>query len=216
MYKQSRQSRPSVVETNSTSVELSLPVDEDYIIQIKSVSEGGEGSSSKQITIPRIAGLLIALTVFITIILQYAELNFFLGYHVNNAIFGNYIKYTKQVKENHNIYHTIWNCEHLVCFFVVCWLSEILFNFLYLYFAVAHAIGFAPERKALPVLITLSLCCTVRTFLWQMNWTLRRREQHKDLQVDPLVFFQYVLQTRLFRRKVFLSLFKRGCLLIWF
>ncbi len=77
MYKQSRQSRPSVVETNSTSVELSLPVDEDYIIQIKSVSEGGEGSSSKQITIPRIAGLLIALTVFITIILQYAELNFF-------------------------------------------------------------------------------------------------------------------------------------------
>uniref|UniRef100_A0A673N3E9 Contactin-3-like n=1 Tax=Sinocyclocheilus rhinocerous TaxID=307959 RepID=A0A673N3E9_9TELE len=85
MYKQSRQSRPSVVETNSTSLELSLPVDEDYIIQIKPVSEGGEGSSSKQITIPRIA--------------------------------------------------------------------------------VAHAIGFAPDRKALPVLITLSLYCTVRTFL---------------------------------------------------
>uniref|UniRef100_A0A673MXU9 Contactin-3-like n=1 Tax=Sinocyclocheilus rhinocerous TaxID=307959 RepID=A0A673MXU9_9TELE len=74
MYKQSRQSRPSVVETNSTSLELSLPVDEDYIIQIKPVSEGGEGSSSKQITIPRIAGLLIALMAFITIILQYAEL----------------------------------------------------------------------------------------------------------------------------------------------
>lgn len=85
MYKQSRQSRPSVVETNSTSLELSLPVDEDYIIQIKPVSEGGEGSSSKQITIPRIA--------------------------------------------------------------------------------VAHAIGFAPERRALPVLVTLSLYCTVRTFL---------------------------------------------------
>ncbi|TRZ04084.1 hypothetical protein DNTS_016588 [Danionella cerebrum] len=57
MYKQSRQSRPSVVETNSTSLELSLPVEEDYVIQIKPVSEGGEGSSSKQITIPRIAGL---------------------------------------------------------------------------------------------------------------------------------------------------------------
>nr|XP_055043478.1 contactin-4 isoform X1 [Misgurnus anguillicaudatus] len=55
MYKQSRQSRPSVVETNNTSLELSLPVDEDYIIQIKPVSEGGEGSSSRQITIPRIA-----------------------------------------------------------------------------------------------------------------------------------------------------------------
>uniref|UniRef100_A0A8C1MN05 Contactin 3a, tandem duplicate 1 n=1 Tax=Cyprinus carpio TaxID=7962 RepID=A0A8C1MN05_CYPCA len=74
MYKQSRQSRPSVVETNSTSLELSLPVDEDYIIQIKPVSEGGEGSSSKQITIPRIAGLILALMAFITIILQYAEL----------------------------------------------------------------------------------------------------------------------------------------------
>ncbi|XP_697914.4 contactin-4 isoform X1 [Danio rerio] len=85
MYKQSRQTRPSVVETNSTSLELSLPVDEDYIIQIKPVSEGGEGSSSKQITIPRIA--------------------------------------------------------------------------------VAHAIGFAPERKALPVFVTLVLHCTVRTFL---------------------------------------------------
>ncbi|KAI2649909.1 Contactin-3 [Labeo rohita] len=96
MYKQSRQSRPSVVETNSTSLELSLPVDEDYIIQIKPVSEGGEGSSSKQITIPRIA--------------------------------------------------------------------------------VAHAIGFAPERKALPVVVTLALYCT---------W----REQYKHLQVDPLVFF---------------------------
>ncbi|XP_056305395.1 contactin-4 [Danio aesculapii] len=85
MYKQSRQSRPSVVETNSTSLELSLPVDEDYIIQIKPVSEGGEGSSSKQITIPRIA--------------------------------------------------------------------------------VAHAIGFAPERKALPAFVTLVLYCTVMTFL---------------------------------------------------
>lgn len=84
MYKQSRQSRPSVVETNNTSLELSLPVDEDYIIQIKPVSEGGEGSSSRQITIPRIA--------------------------------------------------------------------------------VAHAIGLAPEKKALPSLITLALC-TVRTLL---------------------------------------------------
>lgn len=110
MYKQSRQSRPSVVETNSTSLELSLPVDEDYIIQIKPVSEGGEGSSSKQITIPRIAGLLIALTAFITIILQYAELvvDFFLGYHINNDIFGNYINSLQfKVKENQNTYHTI-------------------------------------------------------------------------------------------------------------
>ncbi|KAF4078931.1 hypothetical protein AMELA_G00187330 [Ameiurus melas] len=56
LYKQNRHSRPRVMETNTTSVELSLPPDEEYIIQIKPFGEGGEGSSSKQITIPRISG----------------------------------------------------------------------------------------------------------------------------------------------------------------
>uniref|UniRef100_A0A665W9F9 Contactin 4 n=1 Tax=Echeneis naucrates TaxID=173247 RepID=A0A665W9F9_ECHNA len=56
LYKKNRHSRPSVMETNTTSVELALPTDEDYIIQIKAFGEGGEGSSSRQITIPRITG----------------------------------------------------------------------------------------------------------------------------------------------------------------
>lgn len=56
MYSQDKDSRPSVVETNSTSLELSLPVNQDYVIQIKPFSEGGEGRSSRQITIPKIAG----------------------------------------------------------------------------------------------------------------------------------------------------------------
>ncbi|GAA6233343.1 contactin-4-like isoform X1 [Lates japonicus] len=56
MYSQDKHSRPSVVETNTTSLELSLPVNQDYVIQIKPFSEGGEGSSSGQITIPKIAG----------------------------------------------------------------------------------------------------------------------------------------------------------------
>ncbi|XP_064779004.1 contactin-4-like [Oncorhynchus masou masou] len=56
MYTQDRHSRPNVVETNTTSLELALPVNEDYVIQIKPFSEGGEGRSSRQITIPRIAG----------------------------------------------------------------------------------------------------------------------------------------------------------------
>ncbi|XP_041945617.1 contactin-4 [Alosa sapidissima] len=56
LYKRNRHSRPSVMETNTTSVELSLPIDEEYIIQIKPFGEGGEGSSSRQITIPRISG----------------------------------------------------------------------------------------------------------------------------------------------------------------
>lgn len=57
MYSQDKHSSPSVVETNTTSLELSLPVNEDYIIQIKPFSEGGEGSSSRQITIPKLAGV---------------------------------------------------------------------------------------------------------------------------------------------------------------
>uniref|UniRef100_A0AAR2LWV6 Contactin 4 n=1 Tax=Pygocentrus nattereri TaxID=42514 RepID=A0AAR2LWV6_PYGNA len=56
LYKQNQHSRPRVMETNTTSVELSLPPDEEYIIQIKPFGEGGEGSSSRQITIPRITG----------------------------------------------------------------------------------------------------------------------------------------------------------------
>ncbi|XP_069499625.1 contactin-4-like isoform X2 [Ambystoma mexicanum] len=52
-YRWSRQSITSVIETNQTSVELSLPFDEDYIIEIKPFSEGGDGVSSEQIRIPK-------------------------------------------------------------------------------------------------------------------------------------------------------------------
>ncbi|XP_028302819.1 contactin-4 isoform X1 [Gouania willdenowi] len=56
LYKKNRHSNPSVMETNTTSVELALPTDEDYIVQIKPFGEGGEGNSSKQITIRRTPG----------------------------------------------------------------------------------------------------------------------------------------------------------------
>ncbi|XP_031461452.1 contactin-4 [Phasianus colchicus] len=55
LYRWNRQSSASVIETNRTSVELSLPFDEDYIIEIKPVSDGGDGSSSEQIRIPKIS-----------------------------------------------------------------------------------------------------------------------------------------------------------------
>ncbi|NXH88537.1 CNTN4 protein, partial [Edolisoma coerulescens] len=55
LYRWNRQSSTSVIETNKTSVELSLPFDEDYIIEIKPFSDGGDGSSSKQIRIPKIS-----------------------------------------------------------------------------------------------------------------------------------------------------------------
>ncbi|XP_053148963.1 contactin-4 isoform X6 [Hemicordylus capensis] len=55
LYRWNRQSSTSVIETNKTSVELSLPFDEDYIIEIKPFSEGGDGNSSEQIRIPKIS-----------------------------------------------------------------------------------------------------------------------------------------------------------------
>ncbi|XP_039903227.1 contactin-4 isoform X2 [Simochromis diagramma] len=60
MYSQDKHSRPNVVETNNTSLELSLPVNQGYVIQIKPFSEGGEGISSRQITIPKIADAIAA------------------------------------------------------------------------------------------------------------------------------------------------------------
>lgn len=56
LYKKNQHSHTSVMETNTTSVELALPTDEDYIVQIKPFGEGGDGNSSRQITIPRIPG----------------------------------------------------------------------------------------------------------------------------------------------------------------
>ncbi|XP_062825799.1 contactin-4 isoform X4 [Anolis carolinensis] len=54
-YRWNKQSSTSIIETNKTSVELSLPFDEDYIIEIKPFSDGGDGNSSEQIRIPKIS-----------------------------------------------------------------------------------------------------------------------------------------------------------------
>ncbi|NXG44328.1 CNTN4 protein, partial [Psilopogon haemacephalus] len=55
LYRWNKQSSTSVIETNRTWVELSLPFNEDYIIEIKPFSDGGDGSSSEQIRIPKIS-----------------------------------------------------------------------------------------------------------------------------------------------------------------
>nr|XP_016847148.1 PREDICTED: contactin-4 isoform X3 [Anolis carolinensis] len=54
-YRWNKQSSTSIIETNKTSVELSLPFDEDYIIEIKPFSDGGDGNSSEEIRIPKIS-----------------------------------------------------------------------------------------------------------------------------------------------------------------
>ncbi|XP_069793097.1 contactin-4-like isoform X3 [Narcine bancroftii] len=59
LYRNNRQSSIKVIETNNTSVELLLPDDADYIIEVKTFSDGGDGVSSAQIKIPRMSLILL-------------------------------------------------------------------------------------------------------------------------------------------------------------
>ncbi|XP_048210843.1 contactin-3 [Perognathus longimembris pacificus] len=56
-YRTSSQSNIQVLNTNKTSAELLLPIKEDYIIEVKATTEGGDGTSSEQIRIPRITNM---------------------------------------------------------------------------------------------------------------------------------------------------------------
>ncbi|XP_036247004.1 contactin-6 isoform X3 [Molothrus ater] len=57
LYRQNRQSKAHILETNNTSAELLVPFEEDYLIEIRTVSDGGDGSSSEEIRIPKISSL---------------------------------------------------------------------------------------------------------------------------------------------------------------
>ncbi|XP_041748487.1 contactin-4 [Coregonus clupeaformis] len=57
LYRQNWLGKTSVVETNRTSMELQVPSGEDYLIEIKALSGGGDGSSSGPIRIPKMSGL---------------------------------------------------------------------------------------------------------------------------------------------------------------
>uniref|UniRef100_UPI00398E7C5B contactin-4-like isoform X3 n=1 Tax=Pristiophorus japonicus TaxID=55135 RepID=UPI00398E7C5B len=54
LYRNNRQNT-KVIETNNTSVELLLPDDTEYYIEVKTFSDGGDGISSAQIRIPRMS-----------------------------------------------------------------------------------------------------------------------------------------------------------------
>ncbi|KAM4883139.1 contactin-3 isoform 1-T1 [Thomomys bottae] len=56
-YRTSSQSHTQVLNTNKTSAELLLPIKEDYIIEVKATTDGGDGTSSEQIRIPRITNM---------------------------------------------------------------------------------------------------------------------------------------------------------------
>ncbi|KAM6387564.1 contactin-6 isoform 2-T2 [Pluvialis apricaria] len=57
LYRQNRHSQTHILETNNTSAELLVPFEEDYLIEIRTVSDGGDGSSSEEIRIPKISSL---------------------------------------------------------------------------------------------------------------------------------------------------------------
>ncbi|XP_058419632.1 contactin-3 isoform X2 [Diceros bicornis minor] len=56
-YRTSSQNNVQVLNTNKTSAELLLPIMEDYIIEVKATTDGGDGTSSEQIRIPRITNM---------------------------------------------------------------------------------------------------------------------------------------------------------------
>ncbi|XP_077781154.1 contactin-3 isoform X2 [Podarcis muralis] len=57
LYRTSSQNELSVLITNRTSAELLLPLNDDYIIEVKAVTDGGDGISSEQIKIPKLASM---------------------------------------------------------------------------------------------------------------------------------------------------------------
>lgn len=76
-YRTSSQNNVQVLNTNKTSAELLLPIKEDYIIEVKATTEGGDGTSSEQIRIPRITSKLTELIPsfpFMSVIGPYNEL----------------------------------------------------------------------------------------------------------------------------------------------
>uniref|UniRef100_A0A8B9PVA1 Contactin 6 n=1 Tax=Apteryx owenii TaxID=8824 RepID=A0A8B9PVA1_APTOW len=62
LYRQNRQSKTHVLETNNTSAELLVPFEEDYLIEIRTVSDSGDGSSSEEIRIPKISSMFFLLS----------------------------------------------------------------------------------------------------------------------------------------------------------
>lgn len=58
LYRQNWPGRTTSLETNKTSVELQIPSGEDYLIEIKALTDGGEGTSSGPIRIPKMSSEL--------------------------------------------------------------------------------------------------------------------------------------------------------------
>jgi len=58
LYRTSSQTDMNVLSTDKTTAELLLQFHEDYIIEVKATTDGGDGTSSDRILIPRLASRL--------------------------------------------------------------------------------------------------------------------------------------------------------------
>uniref|UniRef100_A0A7N6AA63 Contactin 4 n=1 Tax=Anabas testudineus TaxID=64144 RepID=A0A7N6AA63_ANATE len=63
VYRQNWHGRTTVLETNKTSVELQISSGEDYLIEIKALTEGGDGTSSGPIRIPKMSSKFQTLSI---------------------------------------------------------------------------------------------------------------------------------------------------------
>ncbi|XP_034296444.1 contactin-3 [Pantherophis guttatus] len=57
LYWTSSQNQLSILDTNRTFAELLLPLNDDYVIEVKAVTDGGDGISSDQIKVPKLASM---------------------------------------------------------------------------------------------------------------------------------------------------------------
>ncbi|XP_018589568.2 contactin-3 [Scleropages formosus] len=55
LYGRHRHNMVNIITTNKTTVELTLPINDDFVIQVKSLSEGGEGAGSELIHIHKLS-----------------------------------------------------------------------------------------------------------------------------------------------------------------
>lgn len=55
VYRQSWHGTTTVLQTNKTSIELRVPYGEDHVIEITALTEGGHGTSSGPIHIPKMS-----------------------------------------------------------------------------------------------------------------------------------------------------------------
>lgn len=57
--------------TNRTSAELLLPINDDYIIEVKAMTDGGDGISSEEIKIPKLASMFTSVSSFLLLWLNF-------------------------------------------------------------------------------------------------------------------------------------------------